>query len=251
LYSKVNRFIDWDNELYSHIKPIANAKITDKEYSNFKLDMFVQLARLYVSMNHLLVIEPAAISYDKTGSFRPKIFWISDKEVKQYDEIYQTYLNLLEDSKRHDKESYKYFFNDENRKIWSWALIFEVSNNILVSKFYNKELNCNDKYLRIHSDIHKIIRDFYLKNEKSLSFGKRARFSLYASTFEPFIAYKFRDCNNLKDYSNAFINYARNLSPNYANYSWEDIKNLEYRVLKQDKRQDELILVKNVLGDDK
>ncbi len=243
VYSKVNRFHDWDNELYSHIQPIANAKITDKNFAKFKLDMFVQLSRLYVSMNNLLVQEPSAISKKRTGSGKPLIHWVSDKEVEKYDKIYQTYLSLLEYSRKYEKASYDYFYNDIDRRIWEWFLAHEVSKNIMMSRFYNNKLTCGDFYLKLYSDNQKLMRDSYEKNGKKLSYGIRARMSLNSSTVIPIVACRFHDCPSFKNYSEYVIKDIRKRKPTCT---WGSIENSAYSRLEKEKRYDELKRVKKI-----
>lgn len=246
VYKKINRFHDWDNELYSHIQPIANAKITDPKFAKFKLDMFVQLARLYVSMDSLLVLEPREIAYQKTGNPIPQINWVSDKEVEKYNKIYQTYLNLLEYSKKYDKSSYDYFYNDVNRRMWGWFLAHEVSKNIMMSRFYNNELICNDFYLKLYNDNQKLMRDYYAKNEKKLSYGVRFRMSMDSSEGIPIIVCKFHDCPNFKDYTKYVMS---DVKKRYPNATWESIKKSEYENLEEEKRYNELKLVKQVFDE--
>ena len=199
VYSKVGRFHDWDRELYRHIEPIASAQITDEKFAKFKLDMFVQLSRLYVSMDSLLVLEPRAISRQKTRHSVPLVHWVSDKEVEKYDEIYQTYIKLLEYSKKHDKFSYDYFYSDMNRRIWSWFLVHGISENIITSRFYNNKLSCEDKYFELYIDNHKIMKDYYDKFGKTLSYGVRARMSMDSGEIRPAIAYNIQNCKKFKD----------------------------------------------------
>lgn len=245
VYSKVNRFHDWNNELYDHIQPIADAKITDSRFAKFKLDMFVQLARLYVSMDSLLVLEPRVIAYEKTRDPIPQINWVSNKEVEKYDKIYKTYLNLLEYSKRYDKASYDYFYNDINRRMWGWFLAYKVSYNIMMSRFYNNKLICDDFYLKLYADNQKIMRDYYAKNEKKLSYGVRARMSMESGEMLGVIAYKFKDCENFKDCSKHTLDGLRKY--HFAS-TWEDVKNNELESLEYEKRYDELKRVKIALG---
>lgn len=198
VYSKINRFHDWDNELYSHIQPMANEKITDKELQKYKLTSFVQVADSYVKTDSLLVLEPRFISYKKTQRYTPEINWVSDKEVQKYDKIYQTYLNLLEYSKKYDKPSYDYFYNDITNQMSSWFLTHDVSENIIRARYANKKLTCEDKYLKIYADNRKVMKDYYAKNEKKLSFGLRARMSMESGEIIPVLAHKFGHCKNFK-----------------------------------------------------
>lgn len=241
VYSKVGKFHEWNNELYSHIQPIAKAKITDPDLAKFKLDMYVQAARLYVSMNSLLVLQPG---YQHPWQGPPLIHWVSNKEVVKYDKIYQTYLNLLEYSKKYDKPSYDYFYNNIDRRMWGWVLTHEVSENIMMSKFYNDKLTCNDFYLKLFSDNQKIMRDYYKENEKNLSYGIKAGLSMDSSLVIPIVAYAFKNCNNFKDYSR----YAFLKEKEYNHFStWEQVKDNELSGLIQEKRYDELNRVKKAL----
>lgn len=233
VYSKVSRFHDWDNELYNHIQPIANAKITDKKLSKFKLDMFVQLSRLYVSMDSLLVLEPRFIAYQKTGYPIPQINWVSDKEVQKYDEIYQTYVKLLDYSKKHEKDSYDYFYNDINRKIWAWFLAHEVSENIITSRFYNNKLICDDKYFELYVDTRKIMKNYYDKNGKNLSYGVRARMSMDSGETIPAVAYNITTCKTFKNCENGTIEQLRQY---YSNPPWSNFKSKKVQGISNKKK---------------
>lgn len=253
VYSKVARFHDWDNELYNHIKPIADSKITDKKLSKFKLDMFVQLSRLYVSMDSLLAIEPRFITYQKIKDFIPKINWVSDKESQKYDKIYRTYLNLLTYSKKYDKLSYDYFYNDINNRRWGWFLAHEVSKNIITSRFYNNKLTCDDFYLKLYADNQKIMRDYYDKYEKTLSYGVRARMSLSTSGLNTFIAYKFRHCKHFSYCSDDVLKSIKELNKEYGSEDnpekcWKKIVIANISELEKEKRYEELKRVKIILS---
>lgn len=241
VFSKVNRFHDWDNELYSHIQPMANEKITDKELQKYKLNRFVEVAESYVSEDSLLVLVPG---FKQTWKGPPLIHWVSDKEVEKYDKVYQTYINLLEYSKKYDKPSYDYFYNDITNRMAGWFLAYDVSKEIMMSRFYNDKLICDDFYLKLYNDNHKIMKDYYDKNGGNLSYGVRARMSMASSEVIPIIACKFHDCPNFKDYSS----YAFLKIKEYNHFStWEQVKNNELSGLEQEKRYDELKRTKNIL----
>lgn len=242
LFSKVNRFHDWDNELYSHIEPMANEKITDKKLQKYKLNRFVQVAETYVSMDSSLAIEPG---FKQTWRGPALIHWVSDTEVQKYDKVYKTYLNLLEYSKKYDKASYDYFYDDITNRMAGWFLAYDVSENIMLSKFYNDKLACDDFYLKLYADNQKIMRDYYDKHEKELSYGVRHRMSMDSGAMIGIIAYKFRDCENFKDCSKHTLDGLRKY--HFAS-TWEDVKNNELLGLEQEKRYDELKRVKKALS---
>lgn len=214
VYSKVNRFHDWDNELYNHIQPMVNEKIADKELQKYKLTSFVQVADSYVKTDSLLVLEPRFISYKKTQRYTPEINWVSGKEVQKYDKIYQTYLNLLEYSKKYDKPSYDYFYNDITNQMAGWFLAYDVSGNIITSRFYNHRLTCDDKYFELYIDNHKIMKNYYDKNQKKLSYGVRMRMSLESGEMIPAVAHnievckKFKDCTTIEELRKYYNQYS-------------------------------------------
>lgn len=242
VFSKVNRFHDWDNELYSHIQPMANEKITDKELQKYKLSRFVQVAESYISEDSALVLVPG---FKQTWKGPPLIHWVSDKEVEKYNKVYQTYLNLLEYSKKYDKSSYDYFYNDITNQMAGWFLAYDVSKEIMMSRFYNDKLTCDDFYLKLYNDNQKLMRDYYVQNEKKLSYGVRFRMSMDSSEGIPIIVCKFHECPNFKDYTEYVMN---DIKKRYPNATWESIEKSEYVSLEEEKRYDELTRVKKVLS---
>lgn len=243
VFSKVNRFHDWDNELYSHILPLANDKITDKELQKNKINRFVQVAESYVSEDSVLVLEP---SFKQTWKGPPLVHWVSDKEVEKYDKIYQAYIKLIEYSKKYDKPSYDYFYDDITNRMTGWFLAYDVSKEIMMSRFYDNKLTCGDFYLKLYADNQKIMRDYYAKNEKKLSSSVRFRMSMDSSEGIPIIVCKFHDCPNFKDYTEYVMN---DVKKRYPNATWKSIEESEYESLKEEKRYNELKLVKQVFGE--
>lgn len=199
LYDKKDDFIKWNNELYSHIEPMAKAKIKDKEFRKQKLAVFVDLAVLSQGEDYCL---STALELQRQGKFmwpssragvRPNI-----KEVLKFDKVYNLYISLLDYSKKYEKDSYDYFLM--NRKLWGLELSHNIAQSILLVKFYDYTLDCNDKYLKIFVDAQKEIRDYYYINADSLPFGLKMRFGMDALTTHPMIAYKCRNNPCMKDY---------------------------------------------------
>ncbi len=244
LYSKVNDFIMWNNELYSHIEPMAKAKITDKEFGKQKLALFVNLAILSQDIDNCLSGELRAEKQGKWGPFRREGMYPAINHAQKYDKVYNIYINLVDYSKKYEKDSYDYFVS--NSKIWGAKLRHDFSLSILQAKFYNYKLDCNDIFLKVFADSDKEIRDYYFANQGTLSYGLKMRLSMDALSTYPLmipITYKCRNNPDFKDY----IEYIIKKQSDMKNPTIEIIKDLYLRDLKTLKQYDQLEKVKRVL----
>lgn len=199
-----NNFMKIDDDLYNHIDIFADAKITSKTNREFviqKLVYFVNLARTYSDSNDIIKSNLERDNQAKLGL--PKtITYLSEDDMKKYEHVYNTYINLLNYSKVHEKESYKNYYSAPIYWQNGDEFIFHLVSNILESKLYNNKLNYNDKYVKIFADEHRKIRNscfpsgYYKKINKSLT--------PYASSIplnvNPIIAYKCQNSPYMKDY---------------------------------------------------
>lgn len=218
-------FIKVDNELYKHIDLFASAKITNKSDKLFaiqKLTQFVRLAKMYVDSNDILKSKFESDNQAKLG-IKGMESVLPPEDIKRYEHVYNTYINLLNYSKIHEKESYNYFYSDPVYWLGGDVMVYYLVDDILKSKLYTNKLDCNDKFIKIFTDEHRKIREFYYKNEKN----KNMEFSLhgaYTPTFyaELILAYK---CQN-NPYMKEYIKYIYSLD-NYKNdKTLENSKNL-------------------------
>ncbi|KKP38403.1 MAG: hypothetical protein UR30_C0019G0018 [Candidatus Peregrinibacteria bacterium GW2011_GWC2_33_13] len=254
LFSKVNRFKEWNNELYNHIEPMTKAKITDETFRKQKLAVFVDLATLSAGMNKCLSEKLEQVRLGKSSGVG---IYPDNTHVKKYDKVYTLYVNLLNYSKKHEKDSYEYFIS--NRKIWGAKLSHDIALSILQVRFYNYNLDCNDKYLKIYADAHKEIRNYFYSNQNKMPHALKIRFSMDALTTYPMIAYKCRNNPCMKDYieyilkreiKDGFVDTStlkkiKEINPNDTNKKFEVWMNC---TLKDDKKIDRIKKDKKLMG---
>lgn len=261
LYGKKDEFIKWNNEIYSHIEPLAMAKITDKTFSKQKLSVWVDLAMLSQETNENL---SSKLNAQKQGKLEPNAdksgIYPTIDQVQKYDNVYNQYLYLLDYSKKYDKDSYAYFI--KNNKMWGAELIHNIALTNLQAKFNSYQLNCNDKYLKIYADTHREIRDYYFANENNITpYGLKFRLGMDALTTYPMIAYKCRNNPYLKDYIKYIVTKATTQDARYLDsVTLNKIKSLnenEYNKkfeiwmdssLKNDKKTDRVKKDKKLMG---
>lgn len=216
LNSKANKFIAWDKELYSHIEPFAEAKITDKTdktVAEQKLVDFVEVVHIYIIENHTLNDKLENDRQVKAGIRKNVGLYISDTQVREFDKLYKKYLALLEYSKKYEKESYDYYFSKPDFWLNGEMFVYNDSLDILQSKFYSNKLQCNDPYLKINVDAHKKIREYYFAHKDELTPALRFDAGSIALTINPLIAYKCRQNPAMQDY----IQYVLYRYENYDN----------------------------------
>lgn len=225
-YSKrdISNFYKWEKELYSEIDLLSKAKITDPEYAKEKLSWFVDLADSTARSSRTI--------YYGEKYENPNPLFSDNKYIKEFTSVYSTYINLKEYSKKYEKDSYNYFFEKDNYK--EAQLEFHISDFIIISKYNRDVLTCDEPFLKIYNDSHKILYDFYTHNEKKLYGGESIKLQLMLTggisniKTGGFLGNDYRMCSSLKDY----VKYADKRMEDHKRYR-ENEKRIENEKIKK------------------
>lgn len=202
--STCNDLVKINNELYKHIDTFALAKSTPKtnnEFASQKLLYFIKLVKSYYRSTSTLNIRKEIEKQRKSGDVK-KIIYLSNEDRKKYEHVYNVLDNFVNYSKTHEKETYEQYSKFYDFSIRDDALKFYILTDILESKLYNNELNCDDKYVKIFADEHRTIRRLFYPN------GDYTRPSKSSSTLDGtlaqnvniLLAYKCKNSPYMKDY---------------------------------------------------
>jgi len=231
LDTKRENFIAWDKELYNHIDLFAKAKITnktDKDVAKQKLSKFVDLMHGYINENIILEMRLENDRQVKLGIRKNVGLYLPDSQVVIYDQLYKKYLATVEHSKKYEKESYEYYLSRPDYWLNGEMFVYNLSLDIIQSRFYGNKLRCDDPYLKINVDTHKKIREYYFNHNMSpaLEFDAGA----IAITVNPLIAYKCRNNPCMQDY----IKYILSKQSDKTLNTMEAIKNRELKDLSKE-----------------
>lgn len=204
LNSKQDKFIELVDDLYNHIDTLASAKITketDKTLAKQKLVEFIIIARRYQDSNTILK-HKLARDHQAKLSPQEKFSILPPSDIKRYEHVYNTYISLLNSSKINEKESYGYFYSAPIHWLAGDLMAFNLVQDILLSNLYSNQLNCNDKYIKIFTDEHRKIRNFYLRNKKNRNINSSLLTDAanVAKNIDLLLAYKCQNNPYMKDY---------------------------------------------------
>lgn len=204
LNSKQDKFIELVDDLYNHLGTLASAKITlktDKLLATQKIVDFVIAARRYEDSNTILKhklardLQAKLSSQDKFGILPPS-------DIVRYEHVYDTYIALLNSSKINEKESYDYFYSAPINWVGGDIMAYNIVEDILESELYSNQLDCNDKYIKVFTDLHKKIRTFYFHNKKNrnLKSALITDAANVAKNVDWLLAYKCQNNPYMKEY---------------------------------------------------
>lgn len=201
--SVCNDLVKINNELYKHIDTFALAKSTPKtnnEFINQKLIYFINLADAYHRSTNTINIRKEIAKQRKSGDVKT-IIYLPSEEREKYEHVYNVFINLLNFSKAHEKERYKEYSSIPDYWLRGEKLKFYLVQDILESKLYNNELNCDDKYIKIFTDEHREIRNLYDQNGEPKSNPSLPKYvGTIAMNVNLLLAYKCKNSPYMKDY---------------------------------------------------
>lgn len=232
LVNKKDKFIDWDNELYNHLDLLAQAKITDTAFGRAQIEAFNHVAYIYGYTHNILysrieeIENPVYAGLRKKIAIRPPV-----STIAKYDHIFNIHNQLLSESEKNKTIAYDYYVHKPFIWLISEVFVYNTAQNILLIKFYHNELKSNDPYVKVFTESHKKLRDYYFKNQYGIPQGIRNNVGFAALNVWPLIAYKCKDNPYMKDY----IQYILDKQTDKSLKSIEDIKK---QVVQEYKRYD-------------
>lgn len=233
LVNKRNKFIEWNNEIYKHLDLMAKAKIADKDFSKIQIETFNHVAYIYQYTTNILdgQIEEVMDNSLYAGLMGKVAILPPMSTIKKYEHILAIHDKLLSESKKNKTIAYEYYINKPFIWLISEVFVYNTAEQILLIKLYHNELKSNDPYVKVFTESHKILRDYYFKNQYGIPQGIRNNVGVTAINVWPFIAYKCKDNPYMKDY----IQYILSMDENNGIKSIDEIKNNYLKGFKESK----------------
>lgn len=200
LISKKDKFISWDNDIYKHINLFAQAKITDKDFAKQQIEILNYVAYMYEYLDHILYRKIEEDRQIKAKIRKNVGIYISDKEVKKYEHVFNIQQNFLTQSKKNKTLAFEYYISKPYIWLFGEMFVHNTSYDILMSKFYSNKLQCNDPYIKVFTESHKKLREYYFEHQDEIPHGLRTNVGGKALSVDPLLAYKCKNNPYMKDY---------------------------------------------------
>lgn len=193
---KADELIKMENEVYSHLLNIPNAKPYDKSLAKEKYFMFVETGYRYSTYFSYLPSE----YYDVY-----KIDY-TNRQIKHFENIYDVYLKYKDYALKNEKESIEFFNQNKKFAMRDSGLIIELLSNILSRLNKQDKLQCECIYYKPLAKSQLFILDYIKANNSRLSSTDFNELSYYTLAFD-----NYKKISNKCKYSKTYGYYKQYL----------------------------------------
>ncbi len=163
---EIQIMFDRTDELYQRAKRLAKAKITDKNFREKRLNMYIAMAFTYLIDRDILYSE-----YYLKEKFK---FLKSEEEINKIAELFDIYDDLKEYCLKNENESYEFFFYKTHRSIEDYRYRYNSAKKIIRHRLIlDKKIYCDANYINQLGETFEILYKKYAHIPSKHSFVRK------------------------------------------------------------------------------
>lgn len=210
---KADELLRMEDEVYTHLLRIPNAKPYDKNLAKEKYLMFIETGYRYATY----------VSYLPHEFLRDYKVDYTDRQIVHFKKVYGSYLKYSDYARVHEKESIQFVPKNNELAVREHAFTAQLLRILFSTLSKNNNLGCNNPYFKYLAISQQSILNYIIKNNtnnRKMTFDSYCELSAQTLPFHGYKSLKLK-CDKTTGYElyNSYINNLTSVDINRIYYN--------------------------------